>query len=183
MTNQARISKVLICLAAAMTIGALVLMALDSKSPSGGAFSLTSYINLNPIEQVALTAGTTGPGKWNRIEVCYSGTQAGNIGHLAKLAGLTSGSELNYHFVICNGQGASDGHIQATRKWRRQRPCLPTENWYGSDQTIRICTIAENSRNAPTDCQIKRTAELTEELARKFDIPTRQIIYPDNWQL
>lgn len=183
MTNQARVSKVIICLVAAMTIGAVVLMALDEQSPSGGAFSLASYTNLNPIEQVALTARPAGPGKWDRIEICYSGTQAGNIEQLARLAGLTSGSEFNYHFVICNGRGASDGHIQASQRWRRQRPCLPSENWYGSDQTIRICTIADGSKTAPTDCQIKRTAALAEALARKFDIPSQQILYPPNWQL
>jgi hypothetical protein len=166
-----------------MTVGAGVLMALDSQSLSGGAFSLTSYINLNPIEQVALTARPAGPGKWDRIEISCSGTQAGNIEQLAKLAGLTSGSELNFHFVVCNGRGASDGHIQASQRWRRQRPCLPTENWYGSDQTIRICTIADSFKTVPTDCQIKRTAALAETLARKFDIPSRQILYPPNWQL
>ena len=154
-----------------MTIGALALMALDGQSLSGGAFSLTSYINLNPIEQVALTARPAGPAKWNRIDISCSGTQTGNIEQLAKLAGLTRGSELNFHFVICNGRGANDGHIQATQKWRWQRPCLPTEKWYGSDQTIRICTIADPSKTAPTDCQVKRTAALAEALARKFNIP------------
>lgn len=166
-----------------MTVGALALMALDGQSLSGGAFSLTSYINLNPIEQVALTARPAGPGKWDRIEISCSGTQAGNIEKLAKLAGLTSGSELNFHFVICNGRGASDGHIQASQRWRWQRPCLPSENWYGSDQTIRICAIADGSQAPPTDCQVKRTAALAEALARKFNINSRQILYPKNWQL
>jgi len=183
MTNQARILRVLICLVAAMTIGALVLMLLDEQSPSGGAFSLASYTNLNPIEQVAMTARPAGFGKWNRIEISCSGTQAGNIEQLAKLAGLTNGSELNFHFVICNGRGENDGHIQTTERWRWQRPCLPNENWYGSDQTIRICTIADGSKTALTDCQIKRTAALAEALARKFNIPSQQILYPPNWQL
>ena len=166
-----------------MTIGAVVLMALDNQSLSGGAFSLASYTNLNPIEQVALTLTPSDTAFWDRIEISCSGTQAGNIAQLAGLAGLTNGSELNFHFVICNGQGASDGHIQASQKWRRQRPCLPGENWYGSDQTIRICTIGDGFKTAPTDCQVKRTAALAEALARKFNIPSRQILYPTNWQL
>ncbi len=183
MTNQARVSRVIICLVSAMTIGAVVLMALDNQSLSGGAFSLASYTNLNPIEQVALTLTPSDTAFWDRIEICYSGTQAGNIAQLAGLAGLTNGSELNFHFVICNGQGASDGHIQASQKWRRQRPCLPGGNWYGSGQTIRICTIGDGFKTAPTDCQVKRTAALAEALARKFNIPPQQILYPPNWQL
>jgi len=183
MTNQSRVSKVIICLVAAMTIGAVVLMALDNQSLSGGSFSLASYTNLNPIDQVSLPLPPSATAFWNRIEICYSGTQAGNIEQLAGLAGLTSGSELNFHFVICNGRGASDGHIQASQRWRRQRPCLPGGNWYGSGQTIRICTIGDGFKTAPTDCQVKRTAALAEALARKFDITSRQILYPANWQL
>jgi hypothetical protein len=166
-----------------MTIGAVVLMALDDRSPSGGAFSLASYTNLNPIEQVAMTAKPADISNWERIEICYSGTQAGNVEQMAGLAGLTNGGELDFHFVVCNGRGASDGHIQATERWRWQRPCLPSENWYGSDQTIRICMIADGSKTAPTDCQVKRTAALAEALARKFNISPRQILYPSNWQL
>lgn len=166
-----------------MTIGALVLMALDNQSLSGGAFSLASYTNLNPIEQVALTTKPADPRNWNRIEICYSETPAGNVEQLAESAGLTSGSELNFHFVICNGRGGSDGHIQASQRWRGQRPCLPGGNWYGSGQTIRICTIADGFKTMPTDCQVKRTAALAEALARKFNILSRQIFYPANWQL
>jgi len=182
MTNQARVSRVLICLAGAMTVGAVVLMVLDKQSLSGGAFSLASYTNLNPIEQVALTTKPAGPRNWNRIEICYSGTQAGNIEQLAESAGLSS-SDLNFHFVICNGRGGSDGRIQPSEKWRRQRPCLPSGIWYGSGRTIRLCVIADGFKTVPTDCQVKRTAALAEALARKFNITSRQIFYPDNWQL
>ena len=183
MTNRARVSRVLICLVAAMTIGATVLMALDNQSPSGGAFSLASYTNLNPIAQVALTITPADPENWNRIEICDSRKTAGNIEQLAESAGLSSSNNVNYHFVICNGAGGSDGQIQPSEKWRWQRPCLPSGSWYGSGRTIRICTIADGSKTAPTDCQVKRTAALAEALARKFDIPSQQILYPPNWQL
>ena len=184
MTNQSRVSKVLISLMASMTIGALVLMALDNHSLSGGPFSLASYTNLNPIEQVALTVKPADPANWSRIEISYSRTAAGNIDRLAKSNGLTSSADLNFHFVICNGQGETDGRIQATEKWRRQRPCLPGGNWYGTGRrTIRLCVIADGLKTLPTDCQVKRTAALAEALARKFDIPSQKILYPANWQL
>jgi len=183
MTNQARVSKVLISLMASMTVGALALMALDNQSLSGGPFSLASYTNLNPIEQVALTVKPADPANWNRIEISYSRTLAGSIQQLAKLDGLTSSADLNFHFVICNGRGETDGRIQAAEKWRRQRPCLPGENWYGTGRTIRLCVIADGFKTLPTDCQLKRTAALAETLARKFDIPSQQILYPANWQL
>ncbi len=183
MTNRARVSRVLICLVAAMTVGATVLMALDNQSPSGGAFSLASYTNLNPIAQVALTITPADPENWNRIEICYNKMPADNIEQLAESVGLSSSNDVNYHFVICNGAGGSDGQIQPSEKWRWQRPCLPSGNWYGSSQTVRICTIANGSKTTPTDCQVKRTAALVEALARNFNISSQQISYPADWQL
>jgi hypothetical protein len=158
-------------------------MALDNQSLSGGPFSLASYTNLNPIEQVALAVKPAYPANWNRIEISYSRTPAGSIQQLAASIGLTSSADLNFHFVICNGQGETDGRIQAAEKWRMQRPCLPSGNWYGTGRTIRLCVIADGLKILPTDCQLRRTAALAEALARKFDIPSQQILYPDNWQL
>jgi hypothetical protein len=183
MTNQARVSKVLISLVVSMTIGALALMVVSKKSPSGGAFSLASYTTLDPVEQAALSVGWADSQSWNRIEVFYSHTSEGNIGRLAVLNGLTSSDDVNFHFVICNGKGGADGQIQSTERWSRQRPCLPSGNWYGTSETVRICVIADSLVNRPTDCQVKRTAALVELLARKFAISPRQITYPADWQL
>jgi hypothetical protein len=172
-------------------------MALDNESLSGGPFSLASYTNLNPVEQVALSIKPADPANWNRIEVSYSRTASGTVGQLAKSNGLTSSTDLNFHFVICNGVGATDGRIQATEKWRMQRPCLPGGNWYGTGQTIRVCVVADGFKILPTDCQVKRTSALTEALTsqvkrtsaltealtRKFDISSWQISYPASWQL
>jgi hypothetical protein len=165
-----------------MTVGATVLMALDKQSPSGGAFSLASYTNLNPIAQVALTVKPADPANWNCIEISYGPITSDSIRQLTE-SGTFAGNDLNFHFVICNGEGGDDGQIQPTEKWRWQRPCLPGGNWYGSGQTIRICTVVDGSKVAPTDCQVKRTAALAEALARKFNIPSQQIRYPSPWQL
>ena len=51
----------------------------------------------------------------------------------------------------------------------------------GTDQTIRICIIADNKTTRPTDFQIKRTQALIEALYRKFDIPADAIYYPKDW--
>ena len=50
MNNQKRTIFVLVSLVASMTIGALLLMALDQQTPSSGAYSLASYLRLDPIE-------------------------------------------------------------------------------------------------------------------------------------
>ena len=171
MQNEARTAKILVSLVASMTLGALVLMALDNQTLSAGPFSLASYTSLNPVEEVISNLSAL-PEKWDRVQVYYNPS-----------GDLTDGGNLNCHFVIFNGTDADDGLIQTTEKWHRQRFCLPNKNFHGTGRTIRICIIADGLRAGPTDCQIKRTAALAESLSRKFSIPLQRITYPTTWQL
>jgi hypothetical protein len=182
MANQPRVAKILAALLVSMTIGAIVLMALGNNPPSAGPFCLSSYLRLNPVEQSLRSRSSQSPDRWNRIEIYYSGTKAGNIEQLASLSGLAGAEDINCHFVICNGLGGGDGQIQPTEKWQRQWSIIPGRTWYGTSQTIRICVIADGRTIRPTDCQIKRVETLVEGLGRKFDIATKSVSYPGNWQ-
>ena len=166
-----------------MTVGALVLMALDDHTLTAGAFSLSSYINLDPIEQVASSPAAADEMLWDCIDISYSRTIAGGAEQIARLNSLTSKEDVNFHFIICNGTSEVNGNICTTAKWKKQRIALPDRNWTGSDRTIRICVVSDGLNVMPTDCQIKRTAALVEALARNFDITPEKISYPENWKL
>ena len=166
-----------------MTIGAVVLMALDNHPLSAGAFSLAGYTNLNSIEQVTLNSVMSDKQKWDIIEVYYSGTDAGDVEQIARFNGLTNSEDVNFHFLVCNGTLGVDGKIQATTKWNKQRAALGGQDFFGNNQTIRICVVADGLKFLPTDCQLKRATGLVEVLARKFDISPQQISYPANWKL
>ena len=166
-----------------MTIGAIVLMALDNHSLSAGAFSLAGYTNLDPIEQVTLISVTPDKQKWDSVEVYYNGTDAGDFEEITRFNGLANSEDVNFHFLVCNGTGGADGKIRATTKWCKQRAALGGQDWFGNNQTIRICVVADGLKFLPTDCQIKRTTGLVEVLARKFDISSQRISYPANWKL
>jgi len=153
-------------------------MALGNHPPSAGPFCLASYYRLDDIEETIRSQAPQTSGRWNRIEVYYSGTRAGNIEQLTSLMGLSSPEDINCHFCVCNGRGGSDGQVQTTEKWQKQWSIIPGRTWYGSGQTIRICVITDSR---PTDCQVKRTEALVERLCRKFDIVPRSIYYPSNW--
>ena len=183
MSNQARTSRIIISLVASMTIGALVLMALDNHALSAGAFSLAGYTNLDPIEQVTLNSVMPDKQKWDFIEVYYSGIDTGDIEEVAGFDGLKNSEDANFHFLVCNGTGGIDGNIRATTKWRKQRVALGGQDWFGNNRTIRICVVADGLKFLPTDCQLKRTTGLVEVLARKFDISARRISYPASWKL
>ena len=183
MVGRPRTARVLASLVASMTIGAIVLLALDSRPLPAGAFSLASYSRLNVIDEIMPARVALSPDRWNCIEVYYSRTTGGNLAQLASLSGLASAKDVNFHFVIYNGRGGEDGRIESTEKWLQQWSCIPGGSWYGTGTTIRICIVADGQKVLPTDCQLKRTAALVEELSHKFNISPANIHYPSNWQL
>ena len=182
MSNQPRVAKVLAALLVSMTTGAVVLMALGNNAPSAGPFCLSSYYNLSPVEQAVTSRVANGQERWNRIEIYYSGTKAGNIEQLASLRGLANPEDLNCHFVVFNGLGGGDGQIEATEKWQRQWSAVPGRTWYGAGQTVRVCVIGDEKISGATDYQIKRLEALVELLDRKFEVGAAAIYYPTNWQ-
>jgi hypothetical protein len=178
---QYRSTKVFAAALISIGIGAVVLKTLGSNPPLAGAFSLSEYYHLASIEEVISSNVAQTSRYWDRIEIGYSGTKAGNIKQLASLNGLVNPENINCHFVICNGLGAGDGQIQPTEKWQRQWSIATGQTWYGSKQTIHINVIADGKITYPTDFQIKRTEALVEALSRRFDIQSESIYYPDNW--
>lgn len=165
-----------------MTAGAIILMSLPNNAPSAGPFCLNAYYRLESVEKAVNSHNPQGVSRWNCIEIYFSDTKAGNVEQLAALAGLSSPQDINCHFVVCNGLGGSDGQILPTYKWLKQWSIIPGGNWYGTDQTIRICIVADYQVHPPTDLQIKRTQALVEVLYRKFDIAPQLIHYPDQWK-
>ena len=182
MPNQLRVTRVLVVLLVSMTTGAVVLMALGNHPPSAGPFCLSTYYRLDPIQQAVCSRVAQAPGRWESIEVYYSGTKAGNIDQIASLSGLANSDDINCHFVVCNGLGGSDGQVQTTEKWQKQWSVIPDHTWYGSGRTIRVCLVADGRGIRLSDSQIKRTEALVESLSMKFNVPATKIFYPTNWR-
>lgn len=190
MNKHSREKKVLLILGISITLGALVLNSLGYNPPSAGAFCLSRYYLLGPVEKSIVSRAKQFPERWNKIEVDYSGTDSGNIEQLNELNTWNSPEHLNYHFIICNGNGGHDGLIQPTENWQSQSSITPGHN-HNNEQvfgvtstkkTIYICVIADNETSFPTNFQITRTGELVGVLCRKFNIKTESISYPDDWQ-
>ncbi len=182
MSVRLREERIFMALLVSITAGAIVLMALGNNPPSAGAFSLSLYYRLEPIEKVIFSRTSQSPDHWNRIEIYHSGTKSGNVEQLAALSGLASPEEMNCHFVVCNGLGGDDGQIQPTEKWQRQWSVMPEKTRHGSGQTIRICIIADGKNKLQTEFQIKRVEELVKGLCRNFRILSEGIYYPDDWK-
>jgi len=179
MPNQVRVAKVLAALLASMTTGAIVLMALGHNPPSAGPFSLWTYQRLDPVQDALSLDVLPSLGRWNSIEIHYSGTRAGSIEQSVSPKGLVGPKEFNCHFLLCNGLGGDEGEIQPTQKWKQQLSAGQGRTW---ERIIRICLVADGSATRPTDCQIKRLQVLVETLRERFDIAPDAIDYPSNWR-
>lgn len=177
MATRNRSIAVLFALIASMTIGALILMALDNYRPRAGAYSLSSYLRLDPIEEVTKNTLLVAPVQWHRVEVYYSWTSGGNAEDLSLLTGLANGSKAEFHFVVCNGNGGDDGSVQAGDFWKLQRLC---QNKGG---VIRVCVISDGNFETLTESQAKRTVDLVRSLSRTFQISPENIRFPVNWEI
>ena len=172
MSVRSREIKVLAAFLASMTAGVIILMALGNDPPFAGAFCLSGYYGLEPVEKVIFSELAQPHSRWDRIAVYYSGTEGG-----------TNGPEnIACHFVACNGIGGADGQIQPTEKWHKQRSIIPGRSRDGSGQTIHICVIADAKTTHPTDLQMRRVETLVEALCREFDIEPESVHYPNDWQ-
>ena len=176
MASRNRSVTVLFSLIASMTVGALVLMALDGPVPTTGPFSLSSYIRLNAAQDVVNTVSKK-MDTWSAIDIYYSRTSGGSADELALLTDLATGTKSQFHFAIGDGEGEDDGAIRAGEHWKLQKLCQ------GQSGVVRICVISEGRPGSTTDSQLKRTSALVESLIRTFDISPRNIRYPANWQM
>jgi len=208
MSVKPRQAKLFAALLSSMAACALLLMALGNNPPSAGAFCLNSYYSLEPVEMVLVSRAAQYPGRWNSVEICFSGTKTGNIAQLACWAGLDNPDDVNFHFCICNGGGGFDGQILSTERWLRQLSVVPGsmsyedrigEYFYRSgqqsfspdrrdetltqtnDRTIRICIVAQPRSNPPTDYQTRRLEALLETLCRAFGIAPESVHYSGRW--
>ncbi len=76
MSVRSRQTKVFAALLVSITVGAIILKALGNNPPSAGAFCLSRYYRLDPVEKSILSRAAQDPGRWSHIEIYYSGTGA-----------------------------------------------------------------------------------------------------------
>ena len=195
MTAQSRQTKVLVALLVSILLCTMILNVLGHNPPSAGAFCLSQYYNLVPIEKLVRSECVQPLGDWKWIEIYYS--ECGVVGRSASgsdiqveqsgSSGSVAGQEdIDCHFIIYNGRNGLDGTIESTEKWKRQLPVKrrPDNNIRRArqyEQTIYICIIMDGQSVQPTNFQIKRLHALVDELCRQLSIKSESVLYPNNW--
>jgi hypothetical protein len=186
MSTQSRDAKVLAALLTSITATVIILMALGNNPPPAGAFCLSRYYHLSPIEKVISARSAQFSQSWDRIEIYYCGTQTDKVEQPPSVTGRAAGEHIQCHFVVCNGIAGYDGQIQPTEKWQKQCSIIPASHPQAvleaaTNHTIHICVTADSKTSRPSDVQIKRVEALVEALHRKFNIEPEAICYPEDW--
>jgi len=176
-----RSTKVFAAALISIGIGTVVLKTLGSNPLEAGAFSLSEYYHLGPIEKIISSNIAQTSRHWNSIEISYTNAKLIVINEQSSRSDLVNHDVLNYHFIVWNGLIGGDGQIQSTEKWQRQLSTTPGGTWHGSEQTIHIGVIVDGKITHATNFQIKRAEMLVTVLSRRLGIQPASIYYPDNW--
>lgn len=194
MTAQSRQTKVLVVLLVSIVLCTIILNVLGHNPPSAGAFCLSQYYSLVPVEEVISSRQIQRSGHFQWIEIYYgedssSGIVLGSnikIGQSGSLCSATDQEDIDCHFIIYNGHNHLDGEIVPTEKWKRQLPVKrrldDVRRPWQHEQTIYICILMDSQMAQPTNFQIKRLHVLVEKLCRELNIKSESVLYPDNWQ-
>jgi hypothetical protein len=196
MTAQSRQTKVLVTLLVSIIVCTIILNILGHNPPSAGAFCLSQYNRLVPVEKLVGSRDVQRLGYWMGIEIYFSECKvnnrvvSGSNCRIEKSDSLSSISVLegnSCHFIIHNGLTGYDGQIEPTVKWNKQLPAdcsvdSSKQQAAHNVQTLYICIAMNDQSTQPTNFQIKRVQALVEELCREFNINSESVLYPSNWQ-
>jgi len=162
-------------LVAAMTVGAVILMALDGGGISQGPWSLYAhnyYASLLDTARVPYQ-------DWESIEVFYSGVVSDDLSALVDTDAAGRARPANFHFVI--PVHPIRGRVLDTARWVNQRPCIPGARFHGTGNTLAVCVVADPPTTGPTDAQKQTTEHLIDTLAQRLGIAKDRVSYPQGW--
>jgi len=196
MTTQSRQTKVLVALLASIIVCTIILNMLGHNPPSAGAFCLSEYYRLEPVDELIRLRDVRRRGYWRRIEIYFSECKTKNraafgpnvpIEKSDSLGNISDRKGISCHFIIRNDFTGLDGQIEPTVKWEKQLPAdRSAKNNKQQDiynvQTIYICIELNGQSAQPTNFQIKRSQVLVQELCREFNIDSESVIYPSSWR-
>ena len=197
MTSQSRQTKVLVVLLISIVVCTMILNIMGHNPPSAGAFCLSRYYSLAPVEESIQMREVRSPGYFKWIEIYYdkgssgdraaSGLNASQVELPGSFSDVSGRQDFDCHFIIHNGRSGIDGKIEPTENWKRQLPVIPQTNdnnrraWQ-REKTIYICILIDEQNTQPTNFQIKRLYVLIKELCRELGINSDAVLYPNSWR-
>lgn len=167
---------VLTTLVSAMTLVSGVLLMMEPGPIEPLAISLQAFENDNaPVNPLATDAPLH---PWLGIVIHDSGTLQGNSDQIDQAHRQFGLGSLGYHFVIHNGNGAPDGQLVSSNRWKGQTKgayCGGPDAEQFNQNAVGVCMIGDFDRQAPTEAQMQALINLVRALQNKFAVPSDRI--------
>lgn len=115
---------------------------------------------------------------WKYIVLHHSGTSHGNAAAFDAYHKQMKWGGLCYHFVICNGNGGTNGKVEIGFRWKQQKigTHVTTRSWYYSIFGIGICLVGDFNKNNPSEAQLNALTDLVAKLMKEYKIPLSHVI-------
>jgi len=118
--------------------------------------------------------------KWSGIVIHHSANPSGNAREIDRIHKRRGFDGLGYHFVINNGKGGNDGHVEVGYRWKRQEHgahcrVKATDSNYWNEHTIGVCLVGNFEKSRPTRNQLSSLHKLTDFLVKHYNIPRNKI--------
>ncbi len=159
-------------LVATLTLTSALLLAL-APAPLSPELGLIAIDNPRAMDVVFNTDKPAKENRWQYIYVHHSKTRSGS----ASTLGAADGKGLGDHFLVGNGEGVDDGHIQISHRWLKQQPAMPPEGAAEIDNNaISICIVGDFDASLPSSQQLKRLTQLVTALQDRLNIPRDRVL-------
>ena len=141
----------------------------------------SSKTDQTPVDRFSLDADEQFK-DWKFLVLHHSGTDAGSLESIDAVHRRRRDSAGNlwrgigYHFLIGNGQGMSDGQIQATFRWTSQLSGAHAGSKLYNQYGVGICLVGNFETSGPTSAQLKAVRSLIAELKSQFGLTTEQVL-------
>jgi N-acetylmuramoyl-L-alanine amidase len=122
---------------------------------------------------------------WQYIVIHHSASDAGSAAQFDQFHRRKGWDGLAYHFVIDNGKGGPDGHLEVGTRWSTQKHGAHAGHLPSADPEARncfnefgigICLVGNVDKRPPTQAQLETLSRLVDALRTEFDIPANHIL-------
>ena len=120
--------------------------------------------------------------RWRWVVVHHTATAAGDVAtiHAAHRRRKDSAGNpwrgVGYHFVIGNGEGMSDGAVEATFRWRGQLSGAHAGDAAANDRGVGVAFVGDFTKTDPTPAQLAAARRLIVHLRAKYRIPADRVL-------
>lgn len=115
--------------------------------------------------------------QWKWIVIHHSDTPNGSAAVFARYhREVNHWTDLGYHFVIDNGNGAADGLVEVGGRWNKQREGAHAGVLQYNEYGIGICLVGNFDNTRPTSGQMRSLAHLTAYLMHKYHISADHVV-------